>query len=344
MLDEPETFTPGQREHVAACAHCSAQLQELTANKVAVEQALRGNAPVDAAAAFSRIRDAAVTTARPAWHRSAAGLAAAAAIALALIFTPLGTLARSFLTIFEPQQFTPLRITHAEIEQMRSTHGLLQADEIGTQRVLSAPKRTTYASMAAAQPHLDFTPLVPSVVPADLRGTSVYRVTTPETVTFTFSAAKARAFAARSHRSLPPMPAGLDGTTIRFASGDVLEMRVGSQKKAYVEIVQAHAPKVTSSGASLQTLEQYVLAMPNVPRALADEIRALGDLQNTVPVPVVIDKQTARHVTIDGADALAVGDNTGVGAGVMWQKRGMVYVVGGPLRMDDVLSIANGLK
>lgn len=347
MLDEPEEFTQEQRDHVAECEPCRTQRDELAANVAAASRAMSGSVAVDSADAFARVRREAARARTPVAfsYRNIGSLAAAAVLALALIFTPLGTLARSFLTIFEPQQFQPIRITHAEIEQFHNSHRLLpQADEIGTQRVIAAPQHASYATFAAAQQHVDFTALAPSTIPADVRGGTSYHVTSPEEMTFTFSAAKTRAFAARSHRTLPPMPAGLDGTTIRFQAGSILETRLGSQKNAHAEIVQMRAPKVSSSGASLQTLEQYILSMPNVPRELADQIRALGDIQNTVPVPVMIDKQTARHVNINGKDALAIGDNTGVGAGVMWQNNGIIYVVAGPVRMDDALSIANGLK
>jgi hypothetical protein len=117
-----------------------------------------------------------------------------------------------------------------------------------------------------------------------------------------------------------------------------------AKRTAFFELVEAQAPRVTSTGASLETLERYLLAMPNVSPNLAAQLRALGDIQNTVPVPVVIDKQTARSVSIQGAKGLAVGDNTGLGAGVMWQKNGIIYVVAGPLSMDEVMSVANGLR
>ena len=112
----------------------------------------------------------------------------------------------------------------------------------------------------------------------------------------------------------------------------------------FIEIIEAAAPRVTSTGATLDTLEQYLLSMPNVSPNLAAQIRALGDIQNTIPVPVVIDKQTARTVTIRGVKGLAIGDNTGLGAGVMWQKDGTIYVVAGPLSMDQVMTVANGLR
>jgi hypothetical protein len=46
----------------------------------------------------------------------------------------------------------------------------------------------------------------------------------------------------------------------------------------------------------------------------------------------------------DRVDGVAVGDNTGLGAGVIWIKSGTVYGVAGTLKQDAILAIANGLK
>ena len=40
---------------------------------------------------------------------------------------------------------------------------------------------------------------------------------------------------------------------------------------------------------------------------------------------------------------MAVGDNTGLGAGVIWIKGGLVYGVAGTLKKDAIVAIANGL-
>ena len=45
-----------------------------------------------------------------------------------------------------------------------------------------------------------------------------------------------------------------------------------------------------------------------------------------------------------GVDGLLLGDATGLGSAVVWSKDGQVFFVGGPLRDNEVLDIANGLK
>lgn len=353
MLDEPSAFSENDRSHVASCDVCRAQSADLAAGALLASDALKAHARIDPVAAYNRF-EAGMRHPRAAVpYRTTAALAAAAALVLALVFTPLGGYGRAFLTIFQPQQFEPIELSRAEVQNM---HLLPEADKIGTQRILRKPNRVRYETLQDAQRHLDFIALTPQTLPKDVRAGQAFYVATPGEMTYTFSAAKARAFAAHSRKTLPPMPPDLDGTTIRLQTADIFNAHYGARTEnahgersmlhagKFIHVVETRAPRVTSSGASLETLERYLLSMPDVPAQLAAQIRALGDIQNTVPVPVLVDKQTARRVSVQGVQGLAIGDNTGLGAGVMWQKNGMVYVVGGSLSMDDVLAVANGLR
>jgi hypothetical protein len=354
MLDEPEQFGIEERNHANTCEICSARGARVASAARSAEQVFRGDVtPPDATAAYLRIRDSLAAPARFSlnWRLVSASALAAAFIA-ALFFTPLGGYARSFLTIFEPRQFQPIEISRADLREL---HLLPQANDVGTQRVVRKPKRQNYDSFDAARRHVAFTVLHPATLPQHFGTVRTYSTIAPGEMTFTFSAAKARAFERRSHKALPPMPPSLDGTVVRLQTGQVFNAhyeassakpQTGTRRRGtpFFELIEAQAPRITSTGASLDTLEQYLLAMPNVSPQLAAQIRALSDIQNTVPVPVEIDKQTARRVTVNGAQGLAIGDNTGLGAGVMWEKDGIIYVVGGPLSMDDVMTVANGLR
>ena len=58
----------------------------------------------------------------------------------------------------------------------------------------------------------------------------------------------------------------------------------------------------------------------------------------------IADLDTGDTVQVQGVSGLAVGDNTGLGSGVIWERDGMVYAVGGTLPQDQVLKIANALQ
>jgi hypothetical protein len=109
-------------------------------------------------------------------------------------------------------------------------------------------------------------------------------------------------------------------------------------------IVQMKAPSVSSDGPSVSDYEQALLDLPGLPEDLKAGIRAIGDPSSTLPVPVPTSLAVSHPVEINGADGLAIGDNTGIGSGVVWQSDGMVHAVGGTLRESQVLEIARSMK
>jgi hypothetical protein len=178
---------------------------------------------------------------------------------------------------------------------------------------------------------------------------------------FTFDAAKAAAAAAKAGKSLPAMPAGMDGSKLTVTVGPAVVEIFGtlnlggsgatgtapipSQLTLPQLVVGASsAPVVTSTGVSTQQLEDYLLSLPGVSPKLAAAIRAVKDPSTTLPIPIPIEYATSKTVAVQGVDGLAVGDNTGLGAGVIWIKSGTVYGVAGTLKQDAILNIANGLK
>jgi hypothetical protein len=109
-------------------------------------------------------------------------------------------------------------------------------------------------------------------------------------------------------------------------------------------IVEAVAPRVYSTGATAREIEGYLLSMPGVAPQLADEIRAIGDPSTTMPIPVPIDKSYSQQIVIDGTRGLAIGDNTGVGGMIVWQRNGIVYGVCGGMQQRQLMEVAQSLR
>ena len=76
---------------------------------------------------------------------------------------------------------------------------------------------------------------------------------------------------------------------------------------------------------------------------LRQQIEAIGDPSETLPIPIPIDAMTADPITIQGVQGLAIGDSTNLGSGVLWRKNGMVYAVAGAMSENKVLSVAEAL-
>src|SRR5205823_13979784 len=92
-------------------------------------------------------------------------------------------------------------------------------------------------------------------------------------------------------------------------------------------IVQMKAPVLYSDGPSVAQYEDALLSMPGVPPSLASQIRALGDLSSTLPIPIPTSLASAHSADISGSPGLVIGDTTGIASGVLWQSHGLVYGV-----------------
>jgi hypothetical protein len=150
------------------------------------------------------------------------------------------------------------------------------------------------------------------------------------------------------------MPAGMDGSTLTVTIGPVVgeifgDLKSGStsdptQLGPLLIVGEATAPVVTSSYASAKQLEDYLLAQPGITPSLAAAIRALGDPSKTLPIPVPIQFATSTTVSVNGVSGLALGDNTGLGAAVIWIKNGVIYGVAGTVKQADLVTFANQLS
>jgi Putative zinc-finger len=295
---------------------------------------------------------------RPWLARSITVAAATVALAAVVAFTPVGSYAQGFLTVFTPQKIAAVPITSAELKSLPDLNNygtIVQPTGNQTKEVATAAD----AAAAAGIPVL-----VPATIPAGVPSTASYEVIPSQTGAFTFSAAKARATAAAQGKTLPAMPANVDGSTLQVtvgagvvaiyqanvtgpsATGEKTASGATKQETQQVPALivgQAIAPSVTSTGASVAEIEQYLLAQPGISPDLAAAIRSIGDPTTTLPIPVPINRAISHPVNVQGVSGLSVADSTGLGGGIIWVKNGMVYGVAGALSESDLLDVANSL-
>lgn len=395
MLDEPFAVSTDVKRHIEGCAECTARAAAMADEARVAASALgdrSGFGAADPAAAYARFMKRATGRTRVSmtarlrafaggrnrrYVGPAVGVLAAAAVVVALVFTPIGTLAQSFLTIFEPHQFVAINVSKGELQYMPdlASFGTMTQRGAAEHREVGSPRQ------AFALTHI--TPRLPAFLPPGLPQPVHYVVVSPVSASFQFSAARALAYAMAAHKPVPPMPRDLDGSVLSLRAGPMFVVVYGTLPPAPVRrdatahvtaggttdvegntpgqhvqhiehddvsempalaIVEAVAPRVYSTGATAQEIESYLLQMPGVAPQLADEIRAIGDPSTTMPIPVPIDKAYSQYVSIDGTRGLAVGDDTGVGGIVIWQRNGIVYGVGGGLPQRTLMEVAQSLR
>jgi hypothetical protein len=279
---------------------------------------------------------------RPAWGRALGGVVAAGVVLTAVVFTPAGSLAQSFVTIFQPKQVTAVQLTSLDVRslsQLRHYGAIHVPARVPGQRATSVESASTLSGMKV---------LVPSSVPSGVPNSVTFAVSPGATASFTFSAAKARTWAATTGMNLPAMPPRVDGSTIDVTVGATVVATYGACATGCsaippLVIGQMVAPHITSTGANLTQLEDYVFSLPGVSPQLASELRSIGDPTSTLPIPIPSSSAHADPVTVQGVHGEAIGDDTGIGSLVVWEKDGMVYAVGGTLPLSQVESISNSL-
>ena len=320
--------------------------------KIDTERALaRLRARVDAEriAPVSRGASAPRRVAVNIWVR---GLAAAATVALVATLLTVSGLAETILTIFEPKQLVAVPITSTDLNSAASFGAY------GTLTWTEQPKPYDVPDIRTAARESGMTVLTPSDLPQGV-GAPRYGVMPKTTATFTFSAAKTTQAAAAQKRTPPPMPANIDGSKLFITGGPAVVAFYddgtsttgatgASGASAFsgmpkLIVAQGRPPMVQSDGVTVDQLQSYLLAQPGISPQLAAQIRAIKDPSSTLPVPIPVDMATSKKVTVQGVEGIFVGDSTGLGSAVIWQKDGIVYGVAGTLTEQQVLAVANSL-
>ena len=353
-FDDPGSLTESENRHYSACSDCQSRYATLADDARAVAAALAvPDFKVDIASAFRRVRSAPAAQprfgirlpiVRPA-SRPVMGLLAASFVVLALVVTA----AAAGGLFFQPKT---VQVVTVSVADLQSLSGLTDFGTL-TWTTPPAPQIVTSETAAATVSGLQL-PVVGDL-PSGVSSNVTYAAMPAAVGVFTFDAAKAAAAAAAVGKTLPAMPAGMDGSKLTVTVGPAVVEIFGNLNTGTATSIsqltlpqlvvgESSAPVVTSTGVTTQQLEDYLLSLPGVSPALASAIRAVKDPSTTLPIPIPIEYATSKSVTVQGVDGVAVGDNTGLGAGVIWIKSGTVYGVAGSLKQDAILAIADGLK
>jgi hypothetical protein len=276
---------------------------------------------------------------RQSTRRFAFFAAVAASLLIACAILPVGSYAGQFLAIFEPRQFVPLYINGSDRHALAGAPTL---QDLGTGRVRTSMSRVRKASVEAIVA-AGFDPKVP---PAALTSASAvaYYFLPAGHAEFTFQRSRVSAYERHSGRRLPVMPENVDGALVRVTSGPGAVIEYKRSNGQRFSVVELRAPVVTSSGASMATIENYLASMPGVPLDVSRQLSDLANPASMLPVPIQADKNTAWTETIGGAKALAIGDQTGLGSALLWRSNDIVYVVAGSIAVSEAKALANGIE
>jgi hypothetical protein len=357
LIDEPLAATEADRGHLESCADCRTQSERL-AGVASLSSSLLAVTEFepDTAGALTRVRNLAEVAPAPrrAWARwswTAPRFARPLVLVTALVVT--GALAvgasPSVLTIFNPTQ--GVKTVTVTAPDQGSIAGLPDLSQYGTMAVVE--KGTTQTVLTAAEAE-QLSGLTPPAAPADYAAKTVsYTVIGRSIASFTFDEAKAKAAAAAAGKPAPVFPAGIDGTTITVTIGPAVGELFGTIDKnttlSDLPLIAgvARAPLVTSNGVSAAELENFLVQQPGIAGnpTLVAEIKAIGEplAAGNLVIPIPANLATSTPETIHGNSGVLVADNTGMAKGLIWERNGLVYAVGGHFDEQTLVGIANGI-
>jgi len=356
MVDDPDARAGEDAAHLEGCSECRGRFEGISDDARAVATLLAvHDAHVDVAGAFDRMLAAPAAQRRPIFRlplirpgRRPVVLAFAAVLAgVALIAA---VVAGDLTLNFEPNTVTPVPVTVADMQ------ALSQLSNYGDITWTKQPQLQAATSASDAEALAGMTAPVVSNLPSSVSKNITYGAMTQAEAVFTFSAEKARAAASTQGKTLPALPAGMDGATLTIKVGPAIGEIYGDLQKPaagsdisqltlpQLVVVKSSAPSATSTQVTVRQIEDYVLAQPGITPELKAAVQAIGDPSTTLLIPIPVAYTTSKDVTVQGVKGVALGDNTGVGAGVIWVKNGVVYAVAGSIKVDEAIAIANNLK
>lgn len=360
MVDDRDSIPAADARHLEGCAECQARQGAASDDARAITSLLAVPEPkINLAAALDRVRSAPeakpvfgfrLPLVRPLSRPAMLGFAAALA-AIALFAT---VIANDYLFNYSPNSVTAVPVTVADMQS------LSQLSAYGSVTWTTKPQLQLVASAAEAQSLTGLKPPVVSNLPAGVSTNVTYAAMTQAIAVFTFDAAQAAASVSADGKSLPALPAGMDGAkltvTVGPAVGEVfgnlnLNAAPGSSSSSGIPaadlpqlvLIESNAPSVTSTQVTTKQLEDYLLSISGLSPELTKAIKAIGNPSSTLPIPIPIQYATSTTVSINGNPGVALGDNTGLGSGVIWVQHGELYAIAGTVKQSDVLNIADNL-
>jgi hypothetical protein len=370
LYDEPYAVDDAARSHYRSCERCRRRFRSIAEDAHHAQTTMTAAPiPVDARAALSRVRprlgegkQSRLADLRAlGWRRPALAGAVAAALVAGLSVTAFTPLGGDLISIFQPTRESTVTISQGdltgldalsswgtvtwtarpELQQMDSAAQAAQASGLpmirvspGTLPATVAGAPASYAAMRQATGTVTFT----SKAPSQLQGSTLQvRLGPAETVVY--------GDLSKVSGSAQGGPAEGGGTS-QAGSGESLSQARDTLRAAgpFLGIVVMDAPQASSTGVSVAQIKQALLAQPGLSPSVRQYISGLDEPAGNLPIPIPAGQVNAHPVRVQGVTGTAIGDNTGLGSGVVWIEKGKVYAVAGTLTEDQVLAIANGLR
>lgn len=357
--DEPLAIPDRVADHVAGCARCSARRAQIAEDAERAARLLSAP-PLGPGAdmAWARLeRELERTREQGAGRRRRRGSpfrrppgSPRVSLRAGLAFGAIGIVvagtaaAATFTNIFAPTHVAPVSLSRSDMQALASFMGLGDSHVLGgfstpsgsstvrfgTIKWSSSGPAQPATSLAEAAAQAGFRVPLPGHLPAGVGAVKGVTVQPRVRATVTFNA----------------NATGVGASSVTLDAGPAVLVEYGAANRTDMPtlgVVTMRRPTALSKGASISQVESYLLNQPGIPRELAQEVRLLGDVGTTLPVPVPRGA-SVRSVHVAGWAGVLVTDPSNAAGGVVWEDGGrMLHVVAGILDSQDLLNVADQL-
>ena len=367
LIDEPLAIPDQLADHVMTCTRCQSVRERIAVDaSIAHASIARPQLMPDVDAAWADlVRRAGVDRSSPPAPRRAhqvLGRTVSTGVAVAAVGTlAAGAVAAATLTtVFAPDQVAPgPNLSLSSIQTFAEDLGLSGLVSRSSSSVSRNGRVTTTPAAPSTRDWRDGT-IGPLVVGGEEHVASLQQAETETGLSLHVPAALPSGVSGpptfavekqvREEVTFDSRAGSLAGSTLTVSFGPVVVAAYGgglglghvSDVPSFA-VVAMERPSATSNGATTSELESFLLAQPGIPSDLARQIRLLGNLQTTLPVPVP-PGATESSTTVAGDQAVEVAlPSAGVSAVVWEDSGGVIHTVGGFVNENDALGVARQL-
>ncbi len=283
--------------------------------------------------------------------------AAVAAVLIALLLLPdASVLANEFLALFRVEHFQPVTVD----PQTLGKELVSEFQNFTDVQLPSHSNNQSNLTQVQVQKLIHFPLLLPSSLPSGVGHVMQFNLISGGRAVFTFNAAKARAYLARTGQSSVTIPPQLDGSAFSITINPGVMVNYfnscqpssSSQKTSLqcsggktFSVVEIPSPVVQATGkASLKDLRDFLLSLPKQSSQMRNLLQQIDLNTGTVPLPIP-SEVNAQQVTTHGTSGILLADKSMSLALVLWQTQGIVYVVAAATNNStQLLDTANSLR
>ncbi|OPX91449.1 zf-HC2 domain-containing protein [Pelotomaculum sp. PtaB.Bin117] len=356
-------------KHLTECSACRDALDQLKENQVFTDAKMAGylrtlgQAGIDAGNAWHRFSNGRIQRQNNVevkkgvlqmlsrYRVAATAASLVLAVAIALSFSSVRSVAGELLTVFRVEKVKTISIAPADLanieKAIRSGAGQVDIENFGKLEFIGK-QTTSKVSVEEAREAVDFQLKLPEPPPAGYRLQEV-SLNSGGTLNLTLNTDNTNQVL-KSLGSEKLLPDELNGKMFTVKVPAVVSARYAGSGDASVFVMQGRSPELAADGADVSTIRDALLALPFLPDSLRGQIASINDWQHTLLVPDV--GGTTLDVNVAGAqgvfitpatDAKDSGSHSPYNS-LIWQKDGVVHAISGSLTLEQALDVASAMQ